>query len=381
VLILRAAAVVVLLFSGAAFAESAPLRVKSFDGFALDALATNPPGLSDAEVKRVAVLIHGSGAQSMDEDLSSASKPGTTNLFFVDLTKALVAKGIATVRYNKRSYQMKLLAAKDPDIMKSAAAKSYGAKPLTTLISDARFFVAWAHKRYPNARVYLLGHSEGSYVALQEAKDDPTVSGVGLIGFFAQTLDTALVEQAVYRNVADFDALDKNGDGELDESELAGDAPLQKLLRSQLALLDVNQDGKLQRSEFMAGNYASFLEDDPAAHIREYRLEEAALPRPAEILRKAEFPISIFQGEWDNQTPAYVAKAAQILNNARWSKPDLSFHYFPKLGHALDPRDSYRDIVFRPIDPEAASALAAALDAEWGARVSVRRLLEPARTK
>jgi pimeloyl-ACP methyl ester carboxylesterase len=236
---------------------------------------------------------------------------------------------------------------------------------VSTLISDARFFVQWAHQRFPNARLYLLGHSEGTYIALQEAKDDPLISGVAMIGFFAQSLDTALVEQVVYRNAADFDALDKDGDGSLDEAELAGDSSLQKTLRSQMAILDLNEDGKLQRSEFMAGNYANFLVDDPASHIREYRIEQAALPRPAEIIAKARFKISFFQGEWDNQTPSYAAKAVQLMNNIKWQKPELKFHFFPGLGHALDRRSSNQDIVFRPIDREALNTLASELDASW----------------
>ncbi len=359
------AAAAMFIVSAPASAVSASLRVKSFDGFELDASATVPPGMKDAEVKRVVVFLHGSGPQDMDEDLSAASEPGTKNLFFVDISNALVAKGFATVRYNKRGFEMARLIKADPAFVKSEAYKRYGRKPLSALIADARFFVQWSHQRFPNARVYFLGHSEGTYIALQEAKDDPLVAGVALIGFFAQSLDTAIVEQVVYRNAADFDALDKDGDGSLDAAELAGDSPLQKTLRSQMAILDLNEDGKLQRSEFMAGNYANFLVDDPASHIREYRIEQAALPRPAEIIAKAKFKISFFQGEWDNQTPSYAAKAVQLMNNIKWQKRDMTFHFFPGLGHALDRRSSYQDIVFRPIDREALSALASELDAAW----------------
>jgi predicted esterase len=363
-LALRAAAVLLAL-SAPALAGTANLRLKSFDGFELDASATVPPGVSDAEVKRVVVFLHGSGAQDMDEDLSSISAPGTKNLFYVDISNALIGKGFATVRYNKRSFEMQRRVKADPSFVESEAYKRYGRKPLSSLVEDARHFVRWAHERFPNARVYLLGHGEGTNVALQEANDDPLVSGVALIGFFAQSLDTALVEQAVYRNAADFDALDKNGDGELDESELAGDGVLQTLLRRQMAILDLNRDGKLQRSEFMAGNYAVFLTDDPATHLREYRIEQAAYPRPAEIVRKAKFQVSFFQGEWDNQNPSYAAKAVQLMNTVKWRNQNLSFHFFPGLGHALDHRDSFRDLVFRPIDPSALNAMASELDASW----------------
>ncbi|MFI5349530.1 MAG: alpha/beta hydrolase [Elusimicrobiota bacterium] len=354
-----------LLWAMAARASAEPVKVKSFDGFELGTTASAPPGLSDADVKRVVVFVSGSGPQNRDEDLTSVSAPGTKNLFFVDVSNALANRGFATVRYDKRSFEMARRAKADPAFKNSEAFKKFGRRPLSSLIEDARRFVAWAHQRYPNARVYLLGHSEGTYVALQEAKNDPLVSGLAMIGFFAQSMDTAIVEQVVYRNVADFDALDKNHDGALDEMELSGDGPLQKTLISRKALLDLNQDGLIQRSEFMAGNYANFLLDDPKTHIREYRIEQSNYPRPAELIATANFPISFFQGELDNQTPAYAAKAVQLLNTLNWHKTNLTFHFFSGLGHALDPRTSYQDIVFRPVDPAALTAMATELDAIW----------------
>lgn len=54
---------------------------------------------------------------------------------------------------------------------------------------------------------------------------------------------------------ADFDALDKNGDGFLDQEELAGDGAFRKLLRGRLAALGADHDARLQRSELIAWNY------------------------------------------------------------------------------------------------------------------------------
>ena len=76
----------------------------------------------------------------------------------------------------------------------------------------------------------------------------------------------------------------------------------------------------------MAGNLSNIVLD--LSSLREYRLQEAQYPRQGEVLRDAKFKVIFFQGEWDNQTPSYNAKAIDLLNRAVWKKENLNFHYF-----------------------------------------------------
>ena len=94
-------------------------------------------------------------------------------------------------------------------------------------------------------------------------------------------------------------------------------------------------------------------------------MDDAALPRPAAILRDLAIPVAIFQGEWDNQTPAFHARGVELLNAAVWKKPTLTFSYFSRLGHSLDSRSGPQDLVYRPADPAALASVASTLDRTW----------------
>ena len=75
--------------------------------------------------------------------------------------------------------------------------------------------------------------------------------------------------------------------------------------------------------------------------------DEASLPSSAQLVRDFSLPIVFLQGDFDNQTPAYFMKALELVETHVWKKGNKRFVYFPRCGHALDPRDRYDDIVYR----------------------------------
>ncbi|OGS08442.1 MAG: hypothetical protein A2270_09130 [Elusimicrobia bacterium RIFOXYA12_FULL_51_18] len=334
--------------------------LKSFAGYRLDYEIDYP---TDKNISRVVVLIHGSGPQDMKEDLSAVSAPGTKNYFFTDLAKALTSRGFAVLRYNKRMYQLYEQLKKDPAFAKTSKFKKLSRNQLNAIIKDAETFVGFAAKNFPKAKVYLLGHSEGANVSLQVADKSKFVEGVALIGFITQGRDTVIFDQIVNRPLQYFDSLDTDRNGVLTREELSGKEPVAKSISGQMAILDLNKNGFLERSEFMGGNLSNILLD--ASNAIEWRQEEAALKRPATIIQEAAFDISFFQGELDNQTPSYNAKAIQLANTLKWKKTNLHFRFFEGLGHALDKRTDYMDLIFKPADQQALSVLAADLDSRW----------------
>lgn len=334
--------------------------MKSFDGYGLEYTIDYP---ESPNTSRVVVLIHGSGQHDMDEDLGGVSAPGTKNLFFADVSSALVKEGFAVIRYNKRSYQWQKTAAKDPAFVKSKGFKKFTGDPLKYFVEDAAAFVKFAANAFPKAKLCLLGHSEGSYVALQVADGAPAVAGAALIGFTAQSLDISQFEQTVYRPLHIYEALDSDKNSMLDTDELKKDDPAAKSIAAQMVFLDLNKNGALDREEFMAGNLTNILLDAPS--LPEYRRREASYKKPAAIIKDAKFNIAFFQGELDNQAPAYNARAIQLMNDILWKKPNLHFHFFPGLGHALDKRTDYHDLVYRPADPQALAEMAAELNSYW----------------
>ncbi|MCG2725823.1 MAG: alpha/beta hydrolase [Elusimicrobia bacterium] len=338
--------------------------LKSFDGFKMETVVEMPDGLKNSDIKRVVIFLHGSGPQNMDEDLTEVSAPGVKNLFFADVSKEFVKNGFTVIRYNKRSFEMGKKIRVDKDFIKSKFHKKFMKNPLKYFVKDARHYAKWAQKRFPKASIYFLGHSQGAGVGLWAANETPEVDGVALIGFAPQSLDTLMFIQTVYRPLWIFESLDKNNDAELDKNELKGENKYQKTFLLQMPIIDLNKDEKLQKSEFMAGNLSNiFLDINPT--LKAYRTDILSYPSQAEIIKNAKFKIAFFQGELDNQTPSYNAKTVQLLNNIVWKKNNLIFHFYSGLGHALDKRKDFNDLIFQQIDSIALKDMVSKLDIFW----------------
>lgn len=130
------------------------------------------PG-TDKDVPLV-VMVHGSGALDRDETVY-ANKP------FREIAEGLAAKGIATLRYDKRTFVYR--------------------QPVTTVddetILDALSAIRTAH-RY-SSRVFLLGHSLGAMLApLIAERADGQLAGVMMMAAPARDLETVVREQLDY---------------------------------------------------------------------------------------------------------------------------------------------------------------------------------------
>ncbi|WP_300694852.1 alpha/beta fold hydrolase [uncultured Bacteroides sp.] len=149
-------------------------------GFRLPGTLTLPAG----EGKHpLVILVHGSGPQDRDETIGP-NKP------FRDLAWGLAARGIATLRYEKRT-------------------KVYGAACVpegremdydTECVDDVVEIVRWA-KAQPDVAadsVYVLGHSLGATLAPRIAKRADGVAGIVLVAALARPLEDAVVEQTAY---------------------------------------------------------------------------------------------------------------------------------------------------------------------------------------
>lgn len=149
-------------------------------GFRLPGTLTLPIG----ERKHpLVILVHGSGPQDRDETIGP-NKP------FRDLAWGLAARGIATLRYEKRT-------------------KVYGAACVpegremdydTECVDDVVEIVRWA-KAQPDIvvdSVYVLGHSLGATLAPRIAERADGVAGIVLVAALARPLEDAVVEQTAY---------------------------------------------------------------------------------------------------------------------------------------------------------------------------------------
>jgi alpha-beta hydrolase superfamily lysophospholipase len=140
--------------------------------------ASGPPQAARPAV----VLVHGSGPHDRDETVG-ANKP------FRDLAWGLAARGVAVLRYEKRT--------------KVHAAKLAAWPALTVKeesIDDALAAVAGLRTTagIDGTRIFVLGHSLGGMLAPRIAQADPAIAGLVILAGPARPMEDLLLEQSRY---------------------------------------------------------------------------------------------------------------------------------------------------------------------------------------
>lgn len=245
----------------------------------LAATLTVPRGVTRAVP--IVVIIAGSGPT----DLNGNSVMGIRPNAYAQLAWRLAERGIATLRYNKRglagtrgSFDITKMTLDDFAADARAAAES--------LAHDARF-----------ARVLLLGHSEGSALALIAARAGPPVAGVISVSGLGRPLGVVMREQLTRQ----FDSATLVRYDSAMAQYLRGETP--KDVPPPLAVLFVPINQTFMKS------LASF---DPPAAIRAVRQ-----------------PVLIVQGGRDLQVT--VADADRLHG----AKPDAQLAIVPLANHVL----------------------------------------------
>lgn len=243
----------------------------------------------------VVVLTHGSGPNDRDETIGP-NKP------FRDIAHGLAARGIASLRYDKRTFARR------------------GAIDLATftveqeVIADAVAAVGFARSQpgIDAARAFLLGHSLGGTLApLVAERLGGALRGVILLAPSARPLDSVIVEQTAFRmRVA----------GQPDSGIAAQTAELEE------AFARV-RSGAAADSEVVLGASAHYWRDLFAR-------------APLDVLRALPVPVLVLQGGKDYQVTradyervqAALAGKAPGLGLAIWF-PDLN-HLFMQVAGA-----------------------------------------------
>lgn len=232
------------------------------------------------------VLVHGSGPQDRDETIGQ-SKP------FRDLAWGLATKGIAVLRYDKRTKVHGAKIIKEPN---------FSVKEET--IDDALLAAALLRKTpgVDAKRVFILGHSLGAMMAPRIALADKELAGIVLMAGPTRTLVELILEQT-----------------ERELKTAKSDAE-KKMLTTLRSIAEKLRDGKVTadtpRSELMGLNPSYWLE------FRDYKTQVDAA--------KVTQPMLILQGEADTQvTMADFAGWKKLAAN--WKNATLKS--YPKLSH------------------------------------------------
>ena len=253
--------------------------------WSLPATLTVPAGTTPVPAL---VLVHGSGPNDRDETVG-ANKP------FKDLAAGLASRGIAVLRYDKRT--------------KVYGARS-GALADFTVTQEVIEDVLEAVKtlrtqpRIDPARVFVLGHSLGGMLVPRIGTADPTIAGLIVLAGPARPLEQAMVAQTRYLAASD---------GTITPDE-------QQAIDRMTALEDTVRG--LTPDDARSGRMISGA---PASYWLDLRGYD-----PTSAARTVKPPMLILQGERDYQvTLEEFAKWKSELG----SRHDVTFRSYPALNH------------------------------------------------
>lgn len=128
------------------------------------------------------ILVQGSGPHDRDETIGP-NKP------FRDLAWGLATRGVASLRYDKRTFRhgMKMI--------------DKGKVTLDDEVTDDVLSAAKAlrsRKEIDPKRIFIVGHSLGAFVAPRVGEKDPTLAGLVLLAGNSRPLEDLVIEQFSY---------------------------------------------------------------------------------------------------------------------------------------------------------------------------------------
>ena len=266
--------------------------------FPLDGKLTLPDG-ADGPVP-AAILVHGSGSTNMDEKIM-ANRP------FRDLAEGLTARGIAVIRYDKRSFVHGRKLIKIP-----------GFTVFDETIEDALFAAALlrSDERINKDKVFMIGHSMGGMLAPRIDIQGGDFAGLIIMAGTPRRLEDVLFEQidevlASYKGLTHY----------LAGKQKAG-------LEKKLAGLYDMDDEKAKTIKVMGGTSVYYFKD----------LGEPDVPA---YLAKTKKPILVLHGEKDAQvrTDKDFEKYKELLAG----RDNAFFRLYPDLNHLFMP-SAYGDL-------------------------------------
>lgn len=270
-----------------------PIIIGQNTRYPLKGLMTLPEG--DGPFPAV-VLVHGSGSSNMDEKVGKLTP-------FRDLAQGLAARGIASIRYNKRSFTHGL---------KMVLDKKHPITAWEETVEDALLAAQLfrADRRIDSGRVFLMGHSMGGMLAPRIECEGGDFRGLILLAGSPRRLEEIMLDQMA-------------------EIMSASSGLTKKLMAKQHA----------QFSRLFEGLYD--LTDEEARQKKAgggttlYYFKEMGQPTVAQWLEKTNKPMLIMQGEKDFQVKAAVDFAGyqELLGN----RGNVTFRLYPGLNHCFVP--------------------------------------------
>ena len=242
------------------------------------------------------VLVHGSGSSNMDEKVMKLTP-------FRDLAEGLAARGVASVRYDKRSFAhgLKMIRDKSTPITVQQETIEDAILAASLLRQDARI---------DSGRVYIIGHSMGGMLAPRIDAEGGNFTGLILLAGSPRLIEVILREQTA-------------------EMLECMPAFVRKMSQKKVDRLLAGFDGlyDLTDEEAKAKKYGGGV-------TMYYFKEMGSHPAP-DYLAKTAKPMLILQGEADFQVKADrdFRQYQELLGD----RDNVTFRLYPGLNHCFVP--------------------------------------------
>lgn len=243
------------------------------------------------------VLVQGSGALDLDETVEG-NKP------FRDIAEGLAKAGIASLRYDKRTFDYAQKIAANPDFTIDDEVTNDALTALHLLAKQ---------KQVDPRRVFVLGHSLGAQMAPRIAQRDPQLAGVVMLAAPARSFLDMVAAQ-----IRELGPRQGMSAAELDQRE--------KAIAAEEKLLDAADPANPPKGSF------ELLPGRPLSQMYLLSLNDVHQVATAKSLT---VPMLILQGGNDFQV-------SPVLDFDVWKKTlagkrNVTFHLYPGLSHLFMP--------------------------------------------
>ncbi len=255
--------------------------------WALPATLTMPKGKTNVPA---IVLVHGSGANDRDETVGGYK-------VFKDLAWGLASRGIAVLRYEKRTRQYGA---------KLASVKNFTVNEET--IEDA-VLAAQLLLKTPNVnpkKVFVLGHSLGGYLIPRIGEKDRTIAGLISFAGVTRPLEDVIPEQYAYIFGLD---------GTISPAE---QTQLDEVKKISAKIRSLKETDRASGEVYFGASAPYYLD------LQNYN--------PPQVAAKLKQPMLILQGESDYQV---TMQDFANWKNALGKRKNVVFKSYPKLTHAF----------------------------------------------
>jgi hypothetical protein len=232
------------------------------------------------------VLVHGSGSNDRDETVGP-NKP------FKDLAWGLASRGIAVLRYEKRTKQYPLKCA---EMIENFTVDDETIDDALTAIEVLR-----GEERIDRERIFVLGHSLGGMLAPRIGTRDGKLAGLVLLAANTRNLPDMLLDQVRY--IASLD-------GKIDDTEAKQIEEIEELVRK---VKELDMAG----GEIVLGASKAYWED-----LMKYN--------PVKAARGSSLPMLILQGERDYQV---TLEDFEGWREGLAGRENVEFKTYPDLNH------------------------------------------------